>query len=92
VCDPNLSDEPVKEPVTVRARKRATPLPEGFPFETDIRWTLKEHPSLSAWDEAEKFKDRALRDGSTYKDWSAAWRTWCRNATTWAKERQRRFA
>lgn len=83
----NQSEEPI-----IRARKRATPLPEEFPSEADIRWTLKEHPNLSAWSERDKFRDYCAQHGKTYKDWSAAWRTWCRNATTWAKERQRRFA
>ena len=86
--DPILSIEPIKEPIIVRARKRATPIPEGFPFETDIRWTLKEHPKLSAWTEAEKFRDYALAHQKTYADWSAAWRTWCRNAVRWSAERR----
>lgn len=86
--DPILSDEPIKEPITLRARKR-TSIPEGFPFETDVRWTLKEHPKLSPWDEAAKFRDYALKEAKTYADWPAAWRTWCRNAERWSAERKR---
>lgn len=70
------------------ARKRAAPIPEGFPFEADIRWTLKEFPKVSAWTEAEKFRDYALANSKTYADWPAAWRTWCRNAVRWAAERR----
>jgi len=87
--DPILSLEPIKEPITKEARKRAAPIPEGFPFETDIRWTLKEHPKLSPWDEAAKFRDYALAHRKTYADWQAAWRTWCRNAERWSAERKR---
>lgn len=79
----NQSEEPIRE----RARKR-TPLPEGFPFEADIRWALKEFPKLSAYDEGQKFRDYALREAKTYADWPAAWRTWCRNAVRWAAERR----
>jgi DNA-binding transcriptional MocR family regulator len=88
---PNPIREPIKEPV-IGAQKRATPIPDDFPSEAEIRWTLKEHPNLSAWEERDKFRDYAAQHGKTYKDWTAAWRTWCRNATTWAKERNRRFA
>lgn len=87
--DPILSLEPIKEPITKEARKRAAPIPEGFPFEADIRWTLKEHAKLSAWAEAEKFRDYALAHRKTYADWPAAWRTWCRNAERWSAERKR---
>lgn len=88
--DPILSVEPIKETITLGARKRAIqiPIPEGFPFEENIRWTLKEHPKLSAWTEAEKFRDYALANSKTYADWSAAWRTWCRNAVRWSSERR----
>lgn len=85
----NQSEEPVR---LKEARKRATPIPDGFPAEPEIRWALKEHPKLSAWGEADKFRDYALQHGKTYLDWSAAWRTWCRNATRWAAESNRRFA
>ena len=85
--DPILSDEPIKEPIRERARKR-TSIPEGFPFEADIRWALKECPKLSAYDEGQKFRDYALREAKTYADWPAAWRTWCRNAVRWSAERR----
>ena len=88
--DPILSVEPIKEPIIKEARKRAVSIPEGFPFETDIRWTLKEHPKLSAWTEAEKFRDYALAHRKTYSDWSAAWRTWCRNAERWSTADRKR--
>jgi len=88
-----VSSKPIKEnlsrePVRLGARKRAS-IPEGFPFEADVRWTLKEHPKLSPWDEAAKFRDYALKEAKTYADWPAAWRTWCRNAERWSAERKR---
>lgn len=75
-----------------KARKRATPIPEGFPSEAEIRWTLKQYPKLSAWGEAESFRDHSLKNGTEWKDWPAAWRSWCRNAVRFAEERNRRFA
>ena len=83
-----ISGEPIKEPTTLRTRKRVS-IPEGFPFESDVRWTLKETPKLSPWDEAAKFRDYALKEAKTYADWPAAWRTWCRNAERWSAERKR---
>jgi uncharacterized protein YdaU (DUF1376 family) len=29
--------------------------------------------------DAEKFRDHHLKKGSVFKDWNAAWRTWCQN-------------
>lgn len=74
------------------ARKPLTTIPDGFPGDADIRWCLEEFPKLSAWQEAERFRDRSLQHGTEWKDWTAAWRNWCRNAVRFAEERNRRFA
>jgi len=72
--------------------KSKTTIPDGFPADADIRWCLDEFPKLSAWQEAERFRDRSLQHGTEWKDWTAAWRNWCRNAVRFAEERNRRFA
>lgn len=74
------------------AKKSLTTIPDGFPADADIRWCLEEFPKLSAWQEAERFRDRSLQHGTEWKDWTAAWRNWCRNAVRFAEERNRRFA
>lgn len=39
-----------------------------------------------ATNEFHAFIDHHLANGSQFKDWLAAWRTWCRNSVKWAKE------
>ncbi|MDO5531041.1 hypothetical protein [Sutterella sp.] len=36
----------------------------------------------------DKFCDHARGNGKTFKDWLAAWRTWCRNEVDWGKNRR----
>jgi len=49
-----------------------------------------QYAQAKGWDgrrigeEADAFADRCSRDGATYADWHAAWRTWCRNADKFA--------
>jgi hypothetical protein len=38
--------------------------------------------------EFESFRDHHLAKGSTFADWTAAWRTWCRNAEKYKREKQ----
>lgn len=49
--------------------------PELAKFATDRSFTRPEIDSM--WI---KFKNRNLRDGSLYSNWSAAWRTWVMHA------------
>lgn len=84
----NRTDKEKSTNLTVgRARKRASTIPDGFPFESDLEWTKAECPSIDGANEAQQIRDHALRDGVTHKDWSAAWRTWCRNAVKWSRPR-----
>lgn len=65
-------------------RKRKCAMPADFkPARTPA--TLKLESGLNVAAEWEAFKDRAERDGATYLNWDAAWRTWLRNAKRWAK-------
>lgn len=73
-----------------KARKRATPIPDGWvPSPTDRHYaetrfrewqarTGLSPPELET--EAEKFGDYHAAKGSRHADWSAAWRNWVRTA------------
>jgi hypothetical protein len=73
-----LSGEP--EPVKV---KRACQLASDEMTEAHVseagRIGLTEARARSEWD---KFCDHHRARGNKFKDWMAAWRTWCRNAAT----------
>lgn len=82
----------IKEPsVTVigagaqkREPSRATVLPDGFaPNETAVAMAAELGLNLAA--EQAAFKDHHAANGSTFKDWQAALRTWLRNAARFAR-------
>lgn len=78
-------DSRAAEPAPLRTgRKRKSPMPEGWaPARTPAIIELER--GLDVKTELAQFRDRAMRDGATYLDWNAAWRTWLRNARKWAK-------
>ena len=43
----------------------------------------EKYPGLDLDSELEAFIDHHLSKGSSFKDWDAAFRTWCRNALKW---------
>ena len=58
---------------------RARQLPSDFmPNETGARYA--DERKLNQRDELEAFKNWHTAKGSTFKDWQAAWRTWCDKA------------
>lgn len=68
-----------------RGGRKTQIAPDWKPDEWDI-----EHAEAKGWDrqridrEAEGFRDRNLAHAAVYSDWSAAWRTWVRNADKFA--------
>jgi hypothetical protein len=72
--------EPQPRSLSVRvSAPRATQWPEDFTLtleRADVARTLR----VDAAAEWAKFKDHALKDGTTHKNWDAAWRYWCRRA------------
>jgi hypothetical protein len=71
--------------VAPRAR-RATQWPEDFTLtleRAEVARTLR----VDAAAEWAKFKDHALKDGATHKNWDAAWRYWCRRAPDFQRRR-----
>lgn len=71
------------------ARTKATSAPDLFPLTDDLRDWGREHCPHVADPIAEtrQFLDHHRAKGSTFKDWTAAWRTWMRNAEKFAVER-----
>jgi len=70
----------------VRA-ERATPWPDDFTL-TEERASWGRDAGIEVAWEWNKFKDHALRDGATHKNWNAAWRYWIRNAVDLAHRRR----
>lgn len=80
-------------PKGVVPRKRATQAPDLFPLTDDLREWGKQHcPSVvDPASETRQFLDYHRAKGSTFKDWTAAWRTWMRNAEKFTAERAARL-
>lgn len=73
-------------------RKSKRGLPEGFPFDENLRWARdywlrKGRADLCSEisDEAAKFRDHHTGQDTRSADWSASWRTWARNAMNFTK-------
>jgi DNA-binding transcriptional MocR family regulator len=63
-------------PATKRAT-RATPAPDDFPLTETMRaWSTEHAPGVDIEAETSRFLDRNRANGTTYKDWLAAWRNW----------------
>jgi hypothetical protein len=60
-----------------RSLSRATQWPDDFTLTLD-RADVGRELGVDVTVEWNKFKDHALKDGVTHKNWDAAWRYWCR--------------
>lgn len=71
---------------SVVTRKRATPPPDLFPITDAMAAWGREHcPNVhDPARQTEQFLDHHRARGSTFKDWTAAWRTWMTNAQRYA--------
>lgn len=96
VAPANNRHRTIKEPsVTVigagaqkREPNRATVLPDDFkPNDTAVAMAAELGVSITA--EQAAFTDHHTANGSTFKDWQAAFRTWLRNAARFARREQR---
>ena len=74
---------------TSGTRKRAQPAPDIFPITDAMAAWGRTHCPLVQDPPAEtaKFLDHHRARGSSFKDWTAAWRTWMANAQTYTAER-----
>lgn len=65
--------------------KRKTRCPDDFVVTEDMRtWASREHPTVDIDRETSKFRDHHEAKGSTFIDWSKAWKNWVRRAEEWA--------
>ncbi len=62
---------------------RGTQISADFAIDAGMReWAEDRTPVVNIEVETEKFIDHHLATGKTMLDWTAAWRTWMRNALT----------
>jgi predicted transcriptional regulator len=68
----------------IDAKKNATSIPDNYTPSASIQDTFEsKYGSVLSYEETvEAFTDFHLAKGSRFKDWDAAFRTWCRNAIT----------
>jgi hypothetical protein len=68
-----------REPKKPKSGK-ATKIPDGFCVTDDMRrWFVEKQVPGDPAEVTEHFLDHHRSKGSVFKDWDAAWRTWCRN-------------
>lgn len=91
VLTEQAEEEPLKKNQYVGSRSRATPAPDLFPITDQMRrwWSERSDPRVNLDRETENFLDHHRARGSTFKDWTAAWRTWMTNAVTFAQRDSR---
>lgn len=64
--------------------KRATQIPVNFyPDETGVGYAEERRLTLAV--EMQSFRNHHQAKGSTFKDWQAAWRTWCDKAVEFGR-------
>lgn len=86
---PTRPDPTLKKSSTSGRGKRATAVPDIFPI-TDAmnEWGRQNCPAvLDPQAETRQFLDHHRAKGSTFRDWTAAWRTWMGNAQKYATAR-----
>jgi hypothetical protein len=73
----------------IAARKRATQAPDSIDITDAMRtWAASKAPRVDLTSETERFLDHHRAKGSTFKDWTAAWRTWMSRAEGYGNVRQ----
>lgn len=64
--------------------KRATVIPADFyPNDTGVLYAEQRNVNLAV--ELERFRNNHTAKGTTFKDWQAAWRTWCDKAVEFGR-------
>lgn len=83
--DTITKDKVTKDSARERRAPRASPTPSNFEISTELfNWATKNEIVVDLTQETEKFLDYHRAKGSTFKDWTAAWRNWMRNAKRFA--------
>jgi hypothetical protein len=67
------------------SRKRATQAPDSIDITDTMReWATTKASGVDLDAETERFLDHHRAKGSTFKDWTAAWRTWMSRAASYS--------
>lgn len=75
------------DPVGKSRKKPSTPVPDLFPVTPELReWARTHAPSIDVDLETANWLDHHRAKGSRFSDWTAAWRTWMRNAQKWSRK------
>jgi len=81
-----LSEQAEEEPKKKNqyGARRASAPPDDFTITTAMRawWAAKDRRDIDLAQETERFLDYHRSKGNTFKDWTAAWRTWMSKAST----------
>lgn len=77
--------QPTTSVGTADKPRRATRIPDVFPFSTEhadqlAAWAAEHTPAVAIRIETANWRDWHLAKGDTAKDWVASWRTWMRRA------------
>lgn len=85
-----LFGEPPKTEKPKKAKK-AAPAPEHFDVTPELRqWADANVPTVDLDFETQKFLNHHGAKGTTFKDWTKAWRNWMLTARKYAEERQQK--
>lgn len=85
----DANQEPItnnQEPVVKPLRRKSAPIPAGFQI-NEVSTTYAQDRNLNIADELVAFANWHTAKGSTFKDWQAAWRTWCDKAVEFGRAR-----
>lgn len=83
--DGNANHKPLtKNKNKKESAKKASQLPDDFTLnETSITYAKERGVNITT--ELDGFRNYHAAKGSTYKDWQAAWRTWCGNSVKFGR-------
>lgn len=74
-----------KQTAKAKVAKLSLPVPDPFVVTAElVNWAREEAPLVNQALETPKFVDWHKSKGSRFKDWTAAWRNWMRNAQAYA--------
>lgn len=80
-----IAQSPESSRVSSRAPSRHRLPPEWTPTPEGVAYATERH--LDAADQLAAFTDHHRAKATVMADWDAGWRTWCRNAVTFAQRR-----
>lgn len=88
--------EPDKRDTSVSPKKPRRSMaipPDWVPSDANIQHALSKHLSPEEiQNEADRFRDYHIANGTTFKDWDAGWRTWVGKAIEYRSRRNRGMA